>query len=165
MLNAHSSISSAFDLLRAGAERHYINRGLFSTYYLRERLFKTIGERGRKPENEALGIFERFGGSLPTEPGSVTKLLEAMGYIPVPVGGEGHPQYALRHGGVTLNVGCIVASVDSLDIKPGEMVVPSYQPVSLLKEKQWVILTNGRLWRLYSSKIASSSTNYFEVDI
>jgi hypothetical protein len=37
-LTAHSSLFSLVDLLRAGAERHFTNRGLFSTYFLKERL-------------------------------------------------------------------------------------------------------------------------------
>jgi hypothetical protein len=44
-------------------------------------------------------------------------------------------------------------------------VVPSYQAVSALRQVHWVMLTNGRLWRLYSSRVSSSSTNYLEVDL
>jgi len=50
-------------------------------------------------------------------------------------------------------------------VKSGDKAAPSYQAVSALKSYAWVILTNGRLWRLYSSRISSASTNYFEVDL
>ena len=39
--------------------------------------------------------------------------------------------------------------------------------VSLL-EKQvapWVIVTNGKLWRLYSSTASNKATNYYEIDL
>ena len=47
-LTAHSSLNSAVDLLRVGAERYYVNRGLFANHYLKERLFRSLSERGRE---------------------------------------------------------------------------------------------------------------------
>ena len=40
-LSAHSSLNTAVDLLRVGAQRYYVNRGLFANHYLKDRLFKT----------------------------------------------------------------------------------------------------------------------------
>lgn len=45
--------------------------------------------------------------------------------------------------------------------------IPGATVVSLL-EKQvapWVIVTNGKLWRLYSSTASNKATNYYEIDV
>jgi hypothetical protein len=45
--------------------------------------------------------------------------------------------------------------------------IPGARVVSLL-EKQvapWVIVTNGKLWRLYASTASNKATNYYEVDL
>lgn len=164
-LTAHSSINSIVDLLRVGAERYYTNRGLFSNHYLKERLFKQLSERGRNPEKESSGLLVKLGGEVPIAPGTVNEVLADLGYLLDPHTKSGYAQYQLKSGSLSLDVGCIVAPVESLDTKTGDQVVPSYQAVASLREFNWVILTNGRLWRLYSSRVSSSSTNYFEVDL
>jgi hypothetical protein len=44
---------------------------------------------------------------------------------------------------------------------------PEWRVVSLLKkgETEWAIVTNGKLWRLYSAKTHSRATNYYEIDL
>ncbi len=44
---------------------------------------------------------------------------------------------------------------------------PSAVVVSLLEQEQvnWAILTNGRFWRLYSTRARSRATNYYEIDL
>lgn len=44
---------------------------------------------------------------------------------------------------------------------------PGAAVVTLLEEgiADWIIVTNGRLWRLYSAKAHSRSTNFYEVDL
>ena len=39
--------------------------------------------------------------------------------------------------------------------------------VTLLDQEKvdWAILTNGKIWRLYSAKTHSSATNYYEIDL
>ena len=39
--------------------------------------------------------------------------------------------------------------------------------VSLLEAQvaPWVIVTNGKLWRLYSSTASNKATNYYEIDL
>jgi hypothetical protein len=46
-------------------------------------------------------------------------------------------------------------------------VNPSFQIINYLTgtQKNWGILTNGRLWRLYSLKANSHLANYYEIDI
>ena len=55
---------------------------------------------------------------------------------------------------------------DSHDTETPE-VTPAFAVVDLLaKEKApWIILTNGKLWRLYSQRAHSRATNYYEVDL
>ena len=49
--------------------------------------------------------------------------------------------------------------------KPFE--IPGARVVSLLEKQDvpWVVVTNGKLWRLYSSTASNKATNYYEVDL
>jgi hypothetical protein len=165
-LLAHASLSSVVDLLRGGAERDFVNRGLFSSYFLKERMADHLSKRERNPSREAAEVLERLGGEFPAERGNAVRVLEALGYsVEIVSRPSDFPEYGLRFRGVPLDVACVVADVDSLDIKMADRVAASYQAVVALQRKTWVVLTNGRLWRLYSSRVSSSSTNYFEVDL
>ncbi len=164
-LIAHSALNSSVELLRVGAERYYTNRGLFSNHYLKERLSKSLSERGRNAERESEGLLSKFKGELPTTADKARDILLALGYQVATSSKTGYAQYVLLSGSTKLHATCVVASTESLDIKVGEFTAPSYQAVAALRDFNWVILTNGRLWRLYSSKVSSSSTNYFEVDL
>ena len=44
---------------------------------------------------------------------------------------------------------------------------PSYQIVRYMEhaEQEWSILTNGRFWRLYSTRSNSKHTTYYEIDL
>src|SRR5215831_14803756 len=44
--------------------------------------------------------------------------------------------------------------------------IPGARVVSLLEAQvtPWVIITNGKLWRLYSSTASNKATNYYEID-
>jgi len=45
--------------------------------------------------------------------------------------------------------------------------IPGARVVSLLEAQvaPWVIVTNGKLWRLYSSTVSNKATNYYEIDL
>ena len=45
------------------------------------------------------------------------------------------------------------------------MWLPATGAVAELKNRSWVILTNGVVWRLYTNRISASTTNYFEVNL
>jgi len=164
-LTAHSSLYSVVDLLRAGAERYFTNRGLFSNYFLKERLSGCLSERGRSPPKEADGLLSKFDGEFPAVPDKAVRVLEALGYSVEIVSESGYPEYLLRSHGRQLDAACVAAPAESLDVKMGDKVAPSYQAVAALRRFGWIILTNGRFWRLYSGKVSSASTNYFEVDL
>lgn len=164
-LMAHATLASAIDLLRAGAERHFVNLGVFSNYFLRERLHQHLSERGRKPDTEQAVFLEKFGGDIPTESSGALDILTALGYQQKQDPRNSN-EYRLFSNGKDLKASCVVTEASSLDTKGDESeVVPSYEAVSALSSSNWVILTNGRLWRLYSSRVNSPSTNYFEIDL
>ncbi len=164
-LTAHANLSDAIELLRVGAERHFVNRGLFANYFLRERMIPHLAERGRKAERESAGFFNKLGGEIPTNSPDVAKVLSELGYKPILISSTAHPEFRLFSGSTKLDATCVVTEADSLDTKKSDEVVPSYQAVSALRQVHWVMLTNGRLWRLYSSRVSSSSTNYLEIDL
>lgn len=164
-LTAHANLSDAVELLRVGAERHFVNRGLFSNYFLRERMIPHLAERGRRVERESTTFFTKFGGEILTASEGAPQVLAELGYKPVLVSSTAHPEYRLFLGSTKLDAICVVTGADYLDTKKSNEVVPSYQAVSALRQVHWVMLTNGRLWRLYSSRVSSSSTNYLEIDL
>lgn len=51
---------------------------------------------------------------------------------------------------------------------PGDNSDPNFQMVRYIRTfagVQWGILTNGRIWRLYTSSVSSAATQYHEVDL
>jgi hypothetical protein len=165
-LTAHASLSSVVDSFKGGAERHFVNRGLFSTYFLRERMSDHLTKRGRNPSKEAAELIDRFGEEFPADSQNAVRVLESLGFsVEILSTPRDFPEYALRFRGAPLDVACVVADVGNLDVRTVDKVAPSYQAVAALQRKTWVVLTNGRLWRLYSRRVSSSSTNYFEVDL
>lgn len=165
-LMAAASLSRLYERLSQGAERHYINRGLFSAHYLDERFFKSLERRGRRVSEEAAKLFEKLSGNL-VGPHTST-ILESLGYVVEPLDDPSLAtvRYSLGFSGLKLD-GCVlvVTRAETLDYRSGGNVAPSYVAVSALRSKRWVFLTNGSTWRLYSSLVASPSTDYFEVDL
>ena len=49
--------------------------------------------------------------------------------------------------------------------RSAEDVAPSYRAVAELENTPWVILTDGLTWRLYTSRVSASTTNYFEISL
>ena len=165
-LTAHAYLNNLVRLLQVGAERHYVNLGLFSNHFLRERMQNFLSQRGRKVNEEVSLFLSKLGGEVPTEYSDSGKVLAALGYSISPLKKEIIQQFNLISSSNNFNVTCLVAANSSLDTKEDSaQIVPSYQAVSALQDSRWVILTNGRLWRLYSSRVNSPSTNYFEIDL
>ncbi|MCI0526700.1 MAG: hypothetical protein L0Y56_04510, partial [Nitrospira sp.] len=152
-LSAHVAIDNSIELLKSGAERDFVNRGLFSNYFLRERLERALSERKRELAKEASSLFSHFTGmdGIPTDFAGIPKVLHALGYnISTDDGDNGNNagarQYVLGHGSAKLQASIVVASpAENLDIMPSsDQAVPSVQAVSALDHYPWVILTNGR---------------------
>ena len=62
--------------------------------------------------------------------------------------------------------GITVISVDyaNLDQRHKDRT-PTFEAVSMLDKSEWVILTNGKIWRIYSQYAPSVSTDYLEIDL
>ena len=83
------------------------------------------------------------------------------------------PDYILKDAGGNPLTAALVYQWDRwLDgPDPADQQTPDENPgasvVSILErgDAEWVIVTNGRLWRLYSRRAHSRSTNFYEVDL
>jgi hypothetical protein len=169
----------------AWSEEYFNNRALFSDHYLSERLreFPQWSEEA-KPAWSRLrelyaGAAARFGGK--DRPAIGRELFEplfgALGFNAIRGEGSDDPSYLLysqdQPNGPPLAL-CLAYPWDRmLDAKDygrdsaTPEVNPGAQVVSLLEhgDGPWVIVTNGRLWRLYSRRAHSRATNYFEIDL
>ena len=168
ILSAHYAINKSIELLKSGSgEGPFVNRGLFSNHFLRERLEKGLSARKRDVWKEATSFFANFSeNGISVEFEGVGKVLKALGFT-IKNTDTYSNEYPLYAGSELIKTAIVIASnTDNLDVMKGDdRTVPSYIAVAALSRYPWVILTNGRIWRLYSSKVSSASTNYFEVDI
>ena len=169
------------------SEEYFNNRALFSDYYLKERLRDfPVWKEDPKPSYLRLrelyqGAASRFAGkerkTLSQE--LVGPVLEVLGFEAKPGKGSGttierHYRLSGKAADESTLALCLVYPWDrSLDGKddrrdketseenPGAVVV------SLLEkgEASWVVVTNGRLWRLYAKRTHARATNYYEIDL
>ena len=169
----------------AWSEEYFNNRALFSDHYLSERLreFAEWNEDAKPAWTRLRGLYAgaatRFGGRDRATLGRELfgPIFEILGFNPVPGDASDGPSYLLfspgQSGGQPLAV-CLAYPWDRmLDAKDygrdsaAPEVNPGAQVVSLLErgDAPWVIVTNGRLWRLYSRRAHSRATNYYEIDL
>ena len=131
------------------ATAYFDNRGIFSNNYLKNRLWGDL-RRDIGPEAEAAGAAIRKGPKA---------MLEALGWS---LGGAKKIGAAYRFGGASV---VVAPGERDLGMRTRDDVAPSYTAVAELKHSRWVILTNGRKWRLYTSRVSASTTNYLEIDV
>ena len=166
------------------SEPLYNNRALFSDYYLNQRL-PELDEWKERPEDayhrlRSLLTAVRQPGDTGNAGGTAQSLvepaLEALGFKTAAASGGEGPDYRLyspddAEKPVAL---CLAYTWNryldgrdetrdarSPDENPGARVVTVLES----GEAPWVIVTNGKLWRLYSAKTHSRSTNYYEIDL
>ena len=180
-----------FDKLRSVFEaaaytgRYYQNRALFADHYLDTRLRESPA--WAEPPNAAFaavrdimaGAHERLreADEAATREQLIEPLFKVLGFRHA--AGKGAkaaapvPDYVLKDSaGKPLTVALVyqwdrwldgphAADEHTPDENPGAAVV------SVLErgDAEWVIVTNGKLWRLYSRKAHSRSTNFYEVDL
>lgn len=180
----YDKIRHAFDAAIYSG-RYFQNRALFADHYLEVRLPELAAWR----ENPA-GAFgmtrELLTGAHQKLLGKDEQLVREQLYQPVfdllgfkakdkklPTDGSPAPDYLLHADGKQPLTAALVYrwdrwldgpdynDPDTPDENPGAAVV------TLLEEgvADWIIVTNGRLWRLYSAKAHSRSTNFYEVDL
>ena len=187
-----SDAYAQYDKLRAAfslndwSEEFFNNRALFADYYLKERLPATTAwAEDPKPIFKVLrGLYatatSRWAGKPEHEvrKGLLDPVLKALGFSPREGKGASsdsfEPDYRLCGAdGKPLAV-CMAYTWDrSLDGKDfqRDSQTPNENPgaavVSVLArgDVPWALVTNGRLWRLYSAKTHSRATNYYEVDL
>ena len=166
------------------SEPLFNNRALFSDYYLNERL-PELPEWRERPEEayhrlrellpQLRQLTSNMGDGASTRP-SVESALEALDFNAVRAGGGDQPDYRLYapdNPEKPVAV-CLAYSwnryldgrdetrdVQTPDENPGARVVTVLEA----GEAPWAIVTNGKLWRLYSARTHSRSTNYYEIDL
>ena len=166
------------------SEPLFNNRALFSDYYLNERL-PELAEWRERPEDayhRFRDLLHRLRQQANTDDGGATdqppveSALEALGFKPVRAGGGDEPAYRLYapdNPEKPVAV-CLAYSwnryldgrdetrdLQTPDENPGARVVTVLQS----GEAPWAIVTNGKLWRLYSARSHSRSTNHYEIDL
>jgi Eco57I restriction-modification methylase len=180
----------AYDLAH-WSEVHFNNRGLFSDYYLTDRLRpKESGaiefpewREDPKPTYQGLRRLydrasERFAGKKTLELAKVLyePLLKELGFaVSTDSSSETGLHLKLEDPVTRKELGiCLpypwgreLDRKDEMHDTETPEVTPTFAVVDLLaKEKApWVVLTNGKLWRLYSQRAHSRATNYYEVDL
>ena len=167
------------------SEPLFNNRALFSDYYLNERL-PDLPEWQDRPETiyrDFRTLFSDFrpslaGDSQTPKQNLLERAFEALGFqaIPVKDSSEQKADYSLftpsnSEKPIAL---CLAYNwnryldghdetrdPDSPEENPGARVVTVLES----DEAPWAIVTNGKLWRLYSSRTHSRATNYYEIDL
>jgi hypothetical protein len=170
------------------SEEFFNNRALFSDYYLLERLrdepewkenIKPVYSRFREIYQDAKSLWS---GKSEQEfrKGFLNQVFETLGYSfkesKRADDDSKEPDYIFYGDKQSDSLLCFCLTYPwgrSLDGKDytRDINTPDENPgavvVSLLDrgDTDWVIVTNGKLWRLYSSKAHSRATNYYEIDL
>ncbi|MCG3179675.1 MAG: hypothetical protein BIFFINMI_02016 [Phycisphaerae bacterium] len=180
-----------FDKLRSVFEaavytgEYYQNRALFADHYLNTRLQESPA--WAESPNAAFAAVrqvmadarERFNGKdeAATREGLVEPLFDALGFKrtqgKAAKDAAATPDYVLKDAkGGKLTAALVYQWDRWLDgPDPADQQTPEENPgasvVSVLErgDADWAIITNGRLWRLYSRRAHSRSTNFYEVDL
>ena len=176
------------------SEEFFNNRALFSDYYLLERLPERP-QWVEDPKPSYIGLRQLYQGAASRFAGKERDLLlrelmepalQALGFDVRPGKKLGsrvsEPDYRLyapapglaQPEESSIRALCLVypwgRSLDSKDDQR-DNETPEENPgavvVSLLEkgEAPWAMVTNGKLWRLYSQRTHSRSTNYYEIDL
>jgi hypothetical protein len=185
-------LRSAFTLAE-WSEPYFNNRALFSDYYLKHRLtdpaitpawaedVMPVGREVHRLLSDARG---RFSGKPETaiRAGLFEPLLQRLGFALVK-NKEGRssaeqPDYFLRDPDAAPDSPPLAAlltyvwnrNLDDVDpTRDGETPdeIPGAIVVSVLEQGDapWVIVSNGKLWRLYAAGADNKATNYYEVDL
>jgi hypothetical protein len=172
------------------SEDHFNNRALFSDYFLKERLPNSPSDfpewtEDLKPAYKRL--HDIYASALSGLTGKTKESLRSALLEPVlselgfkiKAGAKtpdpAEPDYRLcaSNGDEPLAL-CLAYPWDRfLDGKDDkrDAETPDHNPgqrvVSLLEkaETPWIVVTNGRLWRLYSSRAQSRASNYYEIEL
>ena len=127
--------------------RIFNNRGVFSTHYLKGRLLES-GVASADGLEGASG-------------GDAVATLGLLGWDDLEGSGGVYRSESFPEATVLV----VKRGPDfGLQRSAGE-AAPSYRAVAELARTRWVILTDGTTWRLYTSRVSASTTNYFELSL
>jgi hypothetical protein len=183
-LEQFDKLRNVFDAAAYTGE-YFQNRGLFSDYFLRDRLREDPAWRDNPAEMFAFvrdlvrDAQARWGGkdkdTLRNQ--LLEPLFKKLGFKPTvnrPTKADQlQPDYLLKSSdGVKLTAAFVYAwdrwldgpdlnDTDTPEENPGACVVTALDAGTA----DWIIVTNGRLWRLYSRQAHARATNFYEVDL
>ncbi|MBP8293636.1 MAG: Eco57I restriction-modification methylase domain-containing protein, partial [Caldilineaceae bacterium] len=172
-------------------EEYFNNRALFSDYYLKERLtdpaLSPVWHEDVRPLGSAIfPLVTAARQKFTSQPeaairqGFFAPIFQLLGFDAVvnkPGDADGTaPDYFLyAPGDRSQPLAAVLTYVWNRnldDIDPGRDTetpdgIPGALVVSTLEHKQapWVIVTNGKTWRLYAAAADNKATNYYEVDL
>lgn len=183
-------LRAAYDVAE-WAEPEFNNRALFSDYYLKHRLTdpkltpawgEDVRPIGRRVQQLLSGARQRFT-QKPEQmvrAGLYEPLFRELGFDFVAhkagTSDTDEPDYKLYSPGdrekpVALALTYVWnRNLDDQDLNRDpdtKEEIPGALVVSVLEkaEAPWVIMTNGKLWRLYSATASNKATNYYEIDL
>jgi hypothetical protein len=190
-LAQHDKLLSAYSIAE-WSEQHFNNRALFSDYYLRWRFGGTAGappawdEDPRGPYVHLRELYQGGASRLGGKPNELmraellTPMLRLMGFDVQggrpPRERATEPDYRLFSSSagdppvallLSYPWGRFLDGRDDMRDTERPEENPGAAVVSLLEggEAPWVVVTNGKLWRLYSARAHSRATNYYEIDV
>ena len=127
--------------------KNFNNRGVFSTHYLKSRLLEDIGT-----ETDGLeGVWN----------GDAMASLRLLGWTELEGSGGVYRTRAFPEASIVV----VDRGTDFGVQRSRDEAAPSYRAVAELAGTPWVILTDGVVWRLYTSRVSASTTNYFEMSL
>ena len=127
--------------------RIFNNRGVFSTHYLKGRLL----ESGAASADGLDGVWG----------GDAVATLGLLGWDDLEGSGGVYRSESFPEAAVLV----VKRGPDFGLQRSAEEAAPSYRAVAELARTPWVILTDGTTWRLYTSRVSASTTNYFELSL
>ena len=189
----HQDALDQFDKLRVVFDNaiftgeFFQNRGLFSDYFLRERLKEgtawrenpsSVFQQVRNLYQDAQSRWHDKGRAEITSQ-LLKPVFGHLGFLPLPQSASAgvddtKPDFFLKDptGARNLSAAFVYPwgrwldgpdfqDPDHPDENPGARVVAAIEE----GHADWAIVTNGRLWRLYSRQAHARSTNFYEVDL
>ena len=186
-LYQYEKLKAAYDLAN-WSEDHFNKRAPFSDYYLKERLpgFPIWKEDPKPPYMKLRELYQGASSRLANKQNKdlyrdlLSSVLDVLGFeapagksvLNAPV--EPHYRLYSTHSKdsifALLQVYPWDRSLDGKDDRRDKETSeenPGAVVVTLLGkgEAGWVVVTNGRLWRLYSQRTHARATNYYEIDL
>ena len=182
-------------MLAEWSEAYFNNRALFSDYYLKERLTDSkitpVWDEDVRPAGRELYkhiVTARKSYTRQTKDiickGLYEPVFKLLGFDckkqKPGTSFAGHADYLLyTPGDISKPIAAALTYVWNRNLDDVDAVrdraedggtpfeIPGARVVSLLEAQvtPWVIVTNGKLWRLYSSTASNKATNYYEIDL